>query len=110
MGSVSGRFGMVEKDLCGDAFSAGPAHSVGGGAKGDGTGGKVLSLDSDQALLNGTPPLGAGCDASLSCATSRGVADFTAPPGVSHLVNGAEADSWLFVFPFRVLTMSVPVS
>lgn len=107
---VSGCFGMVERDLWGGAFPTSPDHSVGGGAKGDGTGGKAFSLDSGQALLNGTPSLGAGYSASLSCTTSRDVADFAAPPGTSRLGNGAGADSWLFVFPFRVLTMSAPVS
>ncbi|MBB1586392.1 MAG: hypothetical protein HG423_006265 [Propionibacterium sp.] len=108
---MSGLFGMVDKDLWGAVVSASSAHRVGGGAKGDGTGGNVFPVDSGQALLSGAPSRGAGSNASLSgAAASRGRADLAVPPRPSRFGSGAGADSWLFVFPFRVLTMSAPVS
>lgn len=108
--SISGRFGMVERDLWGSAFSTSPDHSAGGEAREDGTGGKVFSLDSGRALLNGTSSPGAGYNMSLSYTTSRDMTNFTASPGASRLGNRTGADSWLFAFPFRVLTIPAPVS
>jgi len=107
---VSGRFGMVERDLWGAAVPVSSGHRAGGGAKGDGTGGKALFRDSGQALLSGALSRGAGSRASRSRDDSRGVTGCAAPPSTSRLGDGAGAGSWLFVFPLRVLTMSAPVS
>ena len=107
---VSGRFGMVERDLWGAAVPASSGHMVGGGANGDGTGGKVLFRDSGQAFLSGALSRGAGSRASFSRDDSRGAAGCATPPSTSRFGDGAGADSWLFVFPCRVLAMSAPVS
>ena len=110
VGPVSGLFGMVDKDLWGAVVSASSAHRVGGGAKGAGTGGKALFRDSGQALLSGALSRGAGSRASRSCDDFRGTTGCEASPSTSRLGDGAGAGSWLFVFPFRVVTMSAPVS
>ena len=107
---VSGRFGMVERDLWGAVAPLSSGHRAGGGAKGDGTGGKALFRDSGQALLSDALSRGAGSRASRSCDDFRGTTGCDASPSTSRLGDGAGAGSWLFVFPFRVVTMSAPVS